>query len=960
MKRLRITPIGYPPDDGHAALTRALSEWTKRASMSALDHQARVRNIIEGGPPKNPVDADYLRQRLETPDGAFDFAGFARGPAWLHWLEEQEIFLSNFATEPTYLPGDPRWDAAQRLGTWFVQRFIEDSTHQGAALQLLRRRGQRMGNHLFRMASGALSGASDMDAEVRRRWLTLLATSIHGQTASPALDSHFSKRAYPSTTMNLALLRQALHPSLTVDADYSGALADDEAPDRVPSVDLAWPISPRVLRDYWEALKDAGLQVDHRSGAVFEHALLAAYELLAAWDSSDRNFDRMSFRRSAIEPHAQDRFREVTDTIIDGLREYGEASVADDLALITRWWSLEHRLFRRLAVHLVGQSPHLDASARLEWLLDHNLLYDSSAKHETYVVLRASVANASPEVRARVLENAELGPRGRVREPANDRDVDYTKFNLLMWLTQADSTWDEAQTALGVIRSERPDFKPREGHLDFGHWSESGVVVDSPPESLEEFTGRVHADPATALRWLLGLEYLDRDFSGGVTWAGALRLVSSLSESNPSLGLAFWDALAATDDERNPVLWQALVDGWSVADLGETRARISRVITMLSDDENSAPILARFLRDQIRTYGVDLDAESGAQFREIARTLWDTHREAFVHQEDFEPSSLALNTWPGHIAEYWILEISRRWSGDTDNWAGLNAEECDALLSLIGGQTAASDATHPALATEVFFLHGADPDFTVEHIFPLFEVPGRERLAWEPFLYQPRWNNRFLKHGFLRLVTEAAPKVSGLARHGLESQYWMFLAGILLYSDIGQEERTRILDQLVIEDEGIRIVPFIDELADILDNDESGGAAQHWDTWLGEYVRRRFLGHPRTPKPQELEAWADLVMVLGDRTDEGIALVLERPIGFRDDFRSQDIPPVFVSRFGAQIVTYLAHRVRNTATISLMLRYHVEEIAEGLRSGLGAETLGPLLDAAAEKGIVFSFEPDEN
>jgi hypothetical protein len=956
MRRLRITPIGYPATDGHPALTHALSEWAKRASMSALDHRARVRDVIEGGPPKNPVDADYLRQRLETPEGAFDFSGYARDPGWLRWLEDQEVFLSNFAAEPTYLSDDPRLQASRRLGIWFVERFIEDTTYQGAGLQLLQRRGQRMSDYLFQMASGALSHA-DIDAGARRRWLTLLATSIHGQTASPSLDSQFSRQTPPNDPANLALLRQALRPRLKLGPDYASIFASDDEPDRPPSADLDWPVSHRVVKDYWKALKEAGVPVDYRSGTVFESALLSAYELLAAWDSSDRTFDRTSFRRSAIEPHAQDRFRDVVDIVIDGLRDYGEAAVATDPALIRRWWDLEHRLFRRLAVHVVGTAHHFDASGRLQWLLDQDLLYDAATKHETYLVLGAALGEASPELRARVLEDANRGPDREEREHLNDRDADYMRFNLLTWLTQADPTWDEAQSALDAIQAARPEFQPRQGHLDLDHWMESGTWVDSPPESLEDFTARVQENAEAALARLLAVDYRERDFSG-TTWDGALILVRSLAESDPMLGLAFWGAVDASVDERSPALRFALIDGWKSADLGENRAQISHVIGVLADGQDAAPVLSLFLRDQIRAYGSTFDGESAAQFRDIARTLWAAHRESFTHSEDFEPSSLALNTWPGELAEYWILEISRRWSDDRDNWAGLNAEERDALLALLDGPTAAADATHPAIATEVLFLHGADPDFTIEHIFPLFETPGREGLAWEPFLYHPRWNNRFLKQGFLDLVLKAAPIASSLARHGLESQYWGLLAGILLYSDIDQEQRTLILDQLVIEDEGARIVPLIDELADLLENEESGDASQHWDAWVGDYMRRRFNGHPRTPKPEELEAWADLVPVLGPRTAESIALVLTRPIALRDNFRSRDLTPELAHEFGAQIVEYLAHRVRNSATINYMAQYHLAEVTQVLIAELGSDAVTPLRNAAAEHGMVLPGKLD--
>ena len=122
---LRITAIGYPPDNEHLALHEALEVWAARLEMTSLDHRSRVREIVSGGPPKTPVEHDYLASAIATPVGVRAFAEFARGAEWLAWAETQQAFAAMFE------PGSQLPDETRELVYWFARRFVEDDVGRG-------------------------------------------------------------------------------------------------------------------------------------------------------------------------------------------------------------------------------------------------------------------------------------------------------------------------------------------------------------------------------------------------------------------------------------------------------------------------------------------------------------------------------------------------------------------------------------------------------------------------------------------------------------------------------------------------------------------------------------------------------------------------------------------------------------------------------------------------------------
>jgi hypothetical protein len=94
-KRLGITPVTYPvgtEEQKHAALAPALQGWVNLIWTPALDHEEKVKAIVERPVTLDPEELDYLLERVckEISLAQF-FTRHAKTPDWLRWAENKGL-----------------------------------------------------------------------------------------------------------------------------------------------------------------------------------------------------------------------------------------------------------------------------------------------------------------------------------------------------------------------------------------------------------------------------------------------------------------------------------------------------------------------------------------------------------------------------------------------------------------------------------------------------------------------------------------------------------------------------------------------------------------------------------------------------------------------------------------------------------------------------------------------------
>src|SRR5690606_4946178 len=118
------------------------------------------------------------------------------------------------------------------------------------------------------------------------------------------------------------------------------------------------------------------------------------------------------------------------------------------------------------------------------------------------------------------------------------------------------------------------------------------------------------------------------------------------------------------DDRRAGVL-NAILDGWSHRDAEDVGDSALTCVKAVTDDARLTDAIGRFLREQGRRRVDSGDLAASFEMRDIARELWDHHSATFAH--GYSPDGLVsmvplyLNSWPGHLAHFWLYEIDRCW-----------------------------------------------------------------------------------------------------------------------------------------------------------------------------------------------------------------------------------------------------------------------------------------------------------
>lgn len=950
-RRLEVSPIPYPNDDErHTNLPRVLEEWAHWARMRQSEHEERMQELISLWEPASrdadrgtlpmfsKVEEDYLKSQISTIDGARTFASIASATEWLDWLDGLPSFTALFAV------GGEISEVSTVLASWFADRFVADPAKSASGLESLRRHKQVMHPALRRQVTFGVHALEQEDALAARRWRTMLATSIHGYSAPSPLEDLLSFRAGADPIHN-SLARKALTPYLHLSPSFS---AVDRSGANWPRVEIRWPLNKHYLAEHvgaWIAKQEASAGL-----SVLETALVEAYELLAAYNGNDAS-GPLEWARSAIEPHSQDQFASPIDVVIDGLRDLGVQDPGATTQLHDRWWSLGYGLFRRLALHLVALSTQLTSDEKLRWVISRGAIFGLLTKHEAFQVLSAAVPDASPDARSQLLEVVLAGDPTEQNDERWPRTRDYEIYNLLVWLTRADPSWQTAADELNRLQAANADFGPRE-HPDFSMWHESGTWSEEPALPVEDFRIQTQLDPGKAL---LLLEHNARD-----EWPGEdhhfrkdFALIREMTAQAPMEGLALWKASETSEieDKRRDGIRAALLNGWTSADLGDVAVDVLARVRELASTEEVLYPAAEFLLEQTRKLSDGPATDFLADARDLAVSMWDQHRESFRPHVESDPSTLALNTWPGTLVYFWLAQVQQRWRHAGDSWDGLNEEERAALKSLLDGPPEALKAIWPAMASELNFIHAADPRFAEQWVLPLFSRNESLRSAWGSFLYHPRCNLRLLEAGLLNAIVDTFARLSVLNLDRLEGQFESFAASVVNFAGVTARDRGRLLDAAVIAEGGQHAAPFAEAVVRQLD-DDTQVAQEVWTAWLRDHIALRLTGVPRDATEEEIARWADIVPHLGDSVPEAIELLQGRGIGLGGGFFAPDFSDSTREQHAGLLVGHYAERIWNTNPGSHTLGLEIRQLIDELVAALGESAVEAIVESARDRGFI--------
>ena len=827
-----ITPIPYPLKDGeHKALDESIDTWVKRSKMGFLDHEQRIKSIVESPPSLNPEENDYIEHILKEPPTARFFIRYARDPEWLRWVEERGFF------DPLFQGGEV--DEINRLiANWFAENFVLQ--HPEEALSLIQRKGQCLNPTLWQAIVQHLSfSRSDLAQEVLTKWVMVLIFTK--PTSEGQLLEELLRKCVESGNNKAALLLFVFltKPVLRL---KSYLLSDDK---NVDFEVITQGDEHRLIR-IWERWFKPNLEVYiDKLEIILTNQIRSAYSLLSALGKANKNWDPVSYGRPAIEPHEQNHYLNPLNILIDAARDVLEYLLAHNLRhaqdVIETWASSDVPILKRLAVHGITKNEQLTPDEKIKWLLKKGWLYAPGMKHEVFCLLKTAYPHASESVKVQLLREAEKGETLKAMRKLKEETLSYEIYNLLYWLTQIAPDCKLAKERFEIFQHEHPDFAPRE-YPDFDGLIIEGRTIPQSPITADELLTK---SPREIAEWLL-------TYQGDRFWEPNRE--GLLEELKIAIAKSFewgWELVTSLREreEWDTDIWRVIFRAWQEIPMDEVQWQ--RVIEFLKVQSELYPLnrneIADFLLHGIKRGEGRIPLTLLPDAEKVAESLWnllEIDREEIVDTDDWLIK--AINHPGGKVTEFYLHALS-------EQRTEFIPEDCKQKLNkVISGKSYASQMGKIILTSQLNFLFYLDPDWTKANIIPLLNWSIDERQAqqaWHGYAIWGRWNDRLLED-LMPLYRQTFSRLPRELKH-LREQICDHLANIAIYSSINPLEDgwlKEFLTQVEEEDRENWASSILYHLYSL----SNEAKIELWKSWLQEYWSQRAMGIPVQLTPGEL------------------------------------------------------------------------------------------------------------
>ncbi|MCE9636431.1 MAG: DUF4020 domain-containing protein [Planctomycetes bacterium] len=871
-KSFGITPIHYPPKpppSGHEALPAALAAWAKHARRGALEHEARIRELVAAAPPLDRESIDYLVAALRDPTLIKFFTRHATAADWLTWVDARS------ALDPLFRRDGGDGEIERELAWWIGRHYVARGASH--ALALLAKKPSSWNFVLWDAVARSLPGEPRPEPRLLAAWVVLL------QLAAPDLRREFQfgllleECKFPDE-LGVAVLCLRWLTDVVFTFEPPIMFDPEKEPPPIGRVRVALRGDPHYLSKSWERMQPHFQELHGELLPLLTSRITECYETLKTCGQANADWDPVSYSRTGIEPHEQDAHREGPSFLVDAARDVVaflmRTSKEAGRSAVNAWSRAEAPLLRRLALFGMREDPDLDPDEALGAIVAGEWLYAPGLKHEVFRLIEHVFPRASEDVqRWFVAESVTLRVLRREVAPDDEegqKTIAYGRYNLAVWLAKVAPESKVAREHLQALQAANLRFGPRE-HPDVNSWTEARWGHGPSPKSSDELRAMNVAD-------LVDFVTTFRSEADREPNRDALLVTfRSSMVADPARSLEVAERLRDTGHWEADV-WARLLDGWREAPSEAVPwERLAPLLAQLSLPDKLDLELARALSKGTES-GITTEAGLAA-----AETVADRVFVRAVAEED-EPEdgdipggwlTRAINHVGGVVAEIWLRALSRRRRMAEDKWSGLPPAYHERLLGAVAGGSSAAQMARVVVAAHVQFLHSLDGAWTVEHVVPLFDWTRDRRRAgqaWAGFLQWGRLSESVAQAMLPHLEQCFAMTASDLKEHreGLAVR----LAGLALYSDIHPLDSgwlTRFVQSADVETRTM----WARHVAMELDALETKAKEEAWTRWIQRYWKERATGAPSPFANEETEQMVDWALALGPRLADAVDL-LER------------------------------------------------------------------------------------
>lgn len=925
-RRLGITPIICP----HGDQPKTLSAWATRSSEGLMGSRSRVKDLVANQDPSPvPEAVSYLETVLGDTDMVRFFCEYARGPAWLQWVESRPQFATLFHPSPNVDPEITRY-----LATWFADNYVNDDEVSDAAFQIVADVGGHLGSDVLFYVGRQLAHATTPLSERMRRWLLVIANNRDNRYTASFLGSVLnasSMRDDPDTA--LFVLDYLSEPMILPARGYSTLLATTFSP--------SMRDSDRALRDLWQKTYRSSLNAYAPQFIdIVERHIRRADLQLATSSDSDRRLP--SDWRPSISVADDDLDRPLgflVDVARDCIDHLSTADASAAAARIDAWANSDVTLLKRLAVYAWTIRSDKSETDKLRWLLDSNWLQVRDLRSETTNLVITTSPAADIDCLSALVED--------IRAHSDDEPhAPHRAHNLLAMI--ADVAEHAVVTdALSAVAEAHPEVivSPPEPPPSGAIWA---AAPPSDKAGLHQsLTDELGATSAALVACASAVSNWDDERR----WDSLAGAIAAVSQEWPNLALGLLDAIGS----GNSLIDEAIVRGLAGS---APPAEDVPLILMRVSELQLQPIL-----DWVTAMlgGFGSGGTESMKWHEIeesevlAKRCWNAtpagDGSATDQWIESGYAATAFNQPAGRIAQFWVSRLGFLWRSRSDSWGGIPADTADYLAELISEDTPRSEAVRIAFCRYVHFFHQADQEWCEQYLFPLldWEANSRAGAAWSGFLSLGSLNRNLLSDGLLTMLVSAVSHGDQLDKDGTRNLPNL-LAKIATTAE--HDPRLWIRDIITAGNEAANVA-WTRAVRFQLDALEPEAVEAQWQQWIRDYMSDRAKGVPRTLDPRETSALANWILFLTDSMSEAIDLIVEAPAAAVDihDLFFHDLSAIHVERDPERVARLVLQRLDATPAPFqgwIDLKERVDELRT---AGAGTEVLTSIAEAALRLGI---------
>jgi hypothetical protein len=904
---LGIKPIRFVKSSGtnpFSELYDGVQRLADRTTRGALDWQSRLAELGGGAPPTDEEAISEAEQALREVHTTRFLLEVARDPEWLQWLNRRKHLDALFGTADL-------GELDKLIAGWLAQHFAIE--HPEEVFELVAAHGLRMSPALWSSIGRELGLMRDkpLEESALKRWATILLASRPDHPDHHVL-MWLAERCAEQDCIEMALTVFMAMSEYRLSIKPGFAWPDDDGIERRRRLDAEcsmradhWSLNevwtnhlrPHLMRVAQPLLSGVALRLEEMYGD------------LTAWGKASREWDPISYGRSAIEPHDQDRHQEAVDVLVDAARDALEWLAAHSPVLLGAWIerlvSSDVPLLRRLAIHAITVNPQQSHEERLKWLLDRIGLHALSEHHEVHRAVALSFATAADPARKAVVDAILVHTLPAFDDWPAEKRTARSQFDWLSWLLQAKPDCPLACAALAPITVQYPDWRPSD-HPDLTHWMGSEWEGSESPWTVEQLLSR---EPFEQLDDLLNFQGSRFD---GPSRDGLLANVREGGKQKVSWAFALAQALAERALWPSD-LWPALIRGLQDSDLAMEGWR--KLLTLASDLQlqsvhsyDIASLLYTLVRDGGKPFALDLLEQANA----IALPVWKALEANLQDEGTVHWLSRAINRPAGIIVEFWINGLSLLLRGKTGAERLMPEDYRHWLTLVVQDVTSNGGMGRSLLASQTAFLFGLDEAWTRKYIIPLFSDSDRQKFAqaWDGFLVWGRLSPALvevLMPAFLIAVSRCATDL-----HDRRQRFIEFYTALAVFhvSDPTEQLLPVLFQQGSLEDR----LAFASQLGSFLRKMQQEAKQQLWNGWLRRYWHDRLQGVLAVLDEAEIQKMLEWLPHLGDAFPDAVALAVRFPaIKIKQshvvyELRKSDL----VTRFPfdtAELLIYLANCV---------------------------------------------------